>query len=209
MKFFAVAAALVSVVPAMAQQLTINTATGIVQCQPIQFTWSGGTPPYFLALIPAAQPAAPAIKQFPTQEGTSFTWNVDLPSGSTFTVSLKDSSGATAFSDIETVNSGPDDSCLNNSASLSETGSSGPAATSGASQPASLPAATTSAGGSTGSSAPASKPASTGSSSTSASRTSSSGAAATGGADNSGALAITANTFGIAGLMGLIGAALF
>ncbi|CAL1716519.1 unnamed protein product [Somion occarium] len=131
MKFFAVAAALVSVVPAMAQQLTINTATGIVQCQPIQFTWSGGTPPYFLALIPAAQPAAPAIKQFPTQEGTSFTWNVDLPSGSTFTVSLKDSSGATAFSDIETVNSGPDDSCLNNSASLSETGSSGPAATSG------------------------------------------------------------------------------
>lgn len=202
MKFLAIAAALVSVVPALAQdKLTVNTVTGIVQCQPIQFTWSGGQAPYFLSLIPAAQPSAAAIKQFDTQQGTSFTWNVDLPAGSTFTISLKDSAGTQAFSDIETVNSGPDSGCLTSSAAVSETGSSGSAATSVAGTTAATTAATS---GTTA----ASSGAVSGSGSASRTSTSSSARASATGANN-GALSVAANTFGIAGVMGLVGAALF
>ncbi|KAK7690774.1 hypothetical protein QCA50_005873 [Cerrena zonata] len=202
MKFLAIAAALVSVVPALAQdKLTVNTISGIVNVvQPIQFTWSGGQAPYFLSLIPAGQPSAAAIKQFDTQQGTSFTWNVDLPAGSTFSISLKDSLGTQAFSDIETVNSGPDSACLTASASVSETGSSGSVATS-AGGASSAPAASTS--GSTAASSGAS------SAGSSASRTASTTASASATAQNNGALAVAANTFGIAGLMGLVGAALF
>ncbi|KAI0076219.1 hypothetical protein K474DRAFT_1684974 [Panus rudis PR-1116 ss-1] len=204
--FFAVAAALASVVPALAQSTAmVNTVTGITQCQPIQFTWSGGQGPYFLSLIPAGQPSAAPIKDFGQQSGTSFTWSkVDLPAGSTFTIALKDQTGQTVYSDTETVNSGPDSSCLTASASVTETGSSGGSATS-ASSATSPPASATTGAGSSPSSAGSSKPASSGAS---GSKTSS-GSAASQTANNNGAGSVTVSTFGIAGLMGLVGAALF
>ncbi|OBZ72200.1 hypothetical protein A0H81_07793 [Grifola frondosa] len=92
--------------------MQINTLSSVVECEPVQFTWSGGASPYYLSLIPGGQPAAPAIKQFPVQNGNSYTWNVDLPAGTTFTTSLKDSTGSIAYSDIQTVQPGPNASSV-------------------------------------------------------------------------------------------------
>ncbi|KAI0330228.1 hypothetical protein GY45DRAFT_1251267 [Cubamyces sp. BRFM 1775] len=78
------------------------------QLVPVQFTWEGGSPPYYLSLVPGGQPAAPALKQFPVQNGNSMTWVVDLPAGTSFSSSLRDSTGAQAFSDIQTVQDSSD-----------------------------------------------------------------------------------------------------
>ncbi|KAF8486160.1 hypothetical protein DFH94DRAFT_711071 [Russula ochroleuca] len=64
-------------------------------------------------LQPAGQPSASALKQFPTQEGTSFTWEkVTLPVGTGFTVSLKDGHGQQVYSAPATVQDGGDSSCV-------------------------------------------------------------------------------------------------
>ncbi|KAG6917004.1 hypothetical protein DXG01_004269 [Tephrocybe rancida] len=102
--------------------LTINTPASVVQCQPVLFTWQDGTAPYYLSLIPGGQASAAAIKTFPNQDGTSYTWpKVDIQANIGVTISLKDSTGAQAFSDIVTIGSSPDTSCLN--ASSSDSGS--------------------------------------------------------------------------------------
>ncbi|KAI0671615.1 hypothetical protein C8Q78DRAFT_1078411 [Trametes maxima] len=63
----------------------------------------GGQAPYFLSLIPGGQPSAPAMEQFPPQNGTSMTWVADLSAGTTFTISIRDASGQQAFSDVQTL----------------------------------------------------------------------------------------------------------
>ncbi|KAF8841764.1 hypothetical protein BDN67DRAFT_1002062 [Paxillus ammoniavirescens] len=180
MKFITAIVALATVVPAVLGQMTINTPASVTECEPTQFTWSGGTPVYYLSLVPAGQPSAPPFKQFPTQSGTSYTWNTDLGSGTSFTVSLKDSTGLTAYSDIVTIQPGSSSACLNST--VSESGSAAPSPTSS---------------GASGSS-------NTGS-------TSSSTASATAGASQKNAAnrLIMSTSFGVAGFMGLVGAALF
>ncbi|KAJ3487143.1 hypothetical protein NLI96_g3733 [Meripilus lineatus] len=214
MKLIAVFAALVSVMPsALGQALTINTLASVVQCQPVKFTWSGGVPPYFLSLLPAGQPAAAAIKQFPTQQGTEYSWTVDLAAGSTFSTSLKDSTGAVAYSDIQTVNSGPDASCLNASVSVSDTAAASATPATGAST---TPAAATSPAAGATSATPASS-AAAGSSVKAASSAAVSGASSSKASTSASATASanaavkgsSLSTLGMAGLMGLVGAALF
>jgi len=214
MVYFFALAALAAIPAAIAQNtggLMINTPTGVVQCQPAQLSWTGGTAPFFLSFIPAGQPSAPAIKQFPNQNGNSFTWTADLASGSSFSISLKDSSGNQAFSDIVNVQSGPDSSCINTS--ITEGGTGGAAApTSGGGSSSGAPASTTgapaSSGGSSsgGSSAASSKPAS---GSSSASATGSAAASATTSAKPNAASNNKGNALVVAGVMGLVGAALF
>ncbi|KAI0749589.1 hypothetical protein C8Q80DRAFT_1162781 [Daedaleopsis nitida] len=109
-------AALFQVVVAQSASPQINTVMNAVQCEPVQFTWQGGSPPFYLSLIPGEHAAATAYRQFPVQNGNSMTWKVDLPAGTTFTSSLKDSTGEQAFSDIQTVQDGPDSSCLSGAA---------------------------------------------------------------------------------------------
>ncbi|KAI0250265.1 hypothetical protein BJV78DRAFT_601554 [Lactifluus subvellereus] len=102
---------------ALAYGYSVNTPTSAVVCQPLQITWSteGSSPPYYLSLIPAGQPYANALKQFPSQQGSSFTWEkVDLPPNTSFTVSLKDANGQQAYSAPTTVQGGSDTSCVNN-----------------------------------------------------------------------------------------------
>ncbi|KAF9223863.1 hypothetical protein BS17DRAFT_122965 [Gyrodon lividus] len=179
MKFITFITALATVLPAVLGQMTVNTPASVTECEPTQFAWTGGSPPYYLSLVPAGQPSAPPFKQFPTQTATSYTWNTDLQSGTSFTISLKDSTGLTAYSDIITIQAGSSTSCVNTT--VQEGGSSGSAAatpTSGSSS-------------STGSSA---SPTSSGSTTTH-----------TGAASR----VTMSSAFGVAGVMGLIGAALF
>ncbi|KZT22366.1 hypothetical protein NEOLEDRAFT_1138033 [Neolentinus lepideus HHB14362 ss-1] len=196
MKFFATAAALVALVPAVLG-LTVNTPTGVVECEPIQFTWTDGTAPYFLSLVPGGQPSAAAIEQFPTQQGTSYTWSaVNLQANTQFTVVLKDSTGTQAFSDIVTVQSGST-SCLNGSSSVAASGSS-TAASSGSSTSAA-----------SGSSPSATSPSSSSSASHSSGTTSGTSSAASATHSSGASRGSSVGAFGVAGVMGLVGAALF
>ncbi|KAF8501709.1 hypothetical protein F5888DRAFT_1262779 [Russula emetica] len=95
---------------------TVNTPMAPVICQPLQITWSseGSSPPYYLSLIPAGQPSASALKQFPPQQGTSYTWEkVSLPVNTGFTVAMKDGNGQQVYSAPATVQEGNDSSCVN------------------------------------------------------------------------------------------------
>ncbi|TCD60481.1 hypothetical protein EIP91_010029 [Steccherinum ochraceum] len=212
MKFLALsAAAFAAVAPALAQtaQAQVDTVTGVTQCQPILFTWHGGTGPYFLSLIPAAQPSAPAIKTFPQQTGTSFTWLVDLPAQSTFTIALKDQTGATSFSDIVTINNSTDTSCLNTAvqddgkgnasgataANTPANTSPGASSTSGGAAQAPTGGASTSSGGSSSSAAPTTSPTTS--------------AGGSGGSQQNSATKNVLGSFGIAAIMGAVGVALF
>ncbi|KIJ12819.1 hypothetical protein PAXINDRAFT_14382 [Paxillus involutus ATCC 200175] len=181
MRFITAIAALATVVPAVLGQMTINTPASVTECEPTQFNWSGGTPVYYLSLVPAGQPSAPPFKQFPTQSGTSYTWNTDLGSGTSFTISLKDSTGLTAYSDIVTVQAGSSSSCLNS---------------------------TVSEGGSSSGSAAAS-PTASGSSNTSSASSSTASASAGASKANAASRLTMSTSFGVAGFMGLVGAALF
>ncbi|CCM04303.1 uncharacterized protein FIBRA_06474 [Fibroporia radiculosa] len=199
-----------AVVPAMVGALTVNTiTTGVTECQPVLFTWSGGEAPYYLSLVPGKSTSSTPLRNFGEQQGTSYTWDVDAANGTQFTTVLKDSTGAIAFSDEQTVQSGTNSSCVVAAAapstSSSETTSEGSSTNSDAttssapttSSPAS-PTTTTSSGSSHSSST-----SSTGSAPTTGSN-SGSGAASSGASRTS-----TAGAFGVAAVMGLIGAALF
>ncbi|ETW83071.1 hypothetical protein HETIRDRAFT_450757 [Heterobasidion irregulare TC 32-1] len=193
MKSFAIVASLVAIVPAVLG-LTVDTPASVVQCQPIQFTWHDGTPPYYLSLIPANQPSAAAIKSFPTQTGTTYTWKADLEANTNFNIALKDTTGNQVYSALVTIQSSSDNTCLNTTVDEGSASSS-----SGSSA-----AASGSAAASSGSATTASAKASGSSSSSAASASSSTAANSSNGASRS-----TVTGLGIAGLMGLVGAALF
>ncbi|KAI0360158.1 hypothetical protein OH77DRAFT_1517690 [Trametes cingulata] len=213
MRFTISAVTLAALTPVvLGQGPRINTLMSPTQCEPVQFTWEGGVPPYYLSLVPGGQPAAQAMKQFPAQNGTSMTWTVDLPSGTSFSSSLRDSTGTQAFSDIQTVQPGPDSSCLNDSVSettsmtmtaTSASSADSSAASTNSATTASVPAVAQKAISTSGSASPtvsgtAVHAASSGASSTSATATSS----------NAASLHTSAGAIGIAGLLGLVGAAL-
>jgi len=201
MKSFAVA--LLALLPAaLAQQLTVSSPSSVVECEPVQLSWNGGTAPYFLSLIPGGQASAPAIKQFPTQSGTSYTWLADLPSGTTFTISLKDSSGSQQYSSIITIQNGTSTSCVNTSVQESGTaGSSG--ATAGGSSPSGTSGAATTGGASTTGGSDHSSGSGSATATSSGSSSSSTAHSAAGGR------VAAAGSVGLAGLMGLVGATLF
>ncbi|KAL1750879.1 hypothetical protein FB107DRAFT_267046 [Schizophyllum commune] len=198
MKFLIAAASLIAAV----QALTINTPSGLTACQPSLLSWSDGTAPFFLTILPGGQTSG-ALKSFDQTDATSITWNVDIASGTSIvlanaarsTLSIKDSTGNIAYTDAVTIAKGSNEDCVNGDATASgQTGSA--AATSGGSSATS--------GGSSASTTKSSG--SSGSSGSSASSTASS-------SEESGSNAASARAFaapaGLAGVLGLVGAALF
>jgi len=93
-------------------QLTINTPQNVVECEPILLTWLGGTPPYFLSILPGGQPGAAAVEDFGQQNGTSLTWNANVAAGTSLGLTLRDSTGATAESAAFTVLAGSSSACV-------------------------------------------------------------------------------------------------
>ncbi|KAI0001498.1 hypothetical protein BJV74DRAFT_819037 [Russula compacta] len=101
----------------LASALTANTPMGAVVCQPLHLGWTpdGSPPPYYLTLIPAGQPAGSPLKQFPPQQGNSYTWSeVTLGAGTSFTFCVKDGNGQQWYSGPATVQDGDDKSCVTN-----------------------------------------------------------------------------------------------
>ncbi|KAJ7908246.1 hypothetical protein B0H13DRAFT_663108 [Mycena leptocephala] len=132
MKFTITAAAVASLIPGI-HGLTVNTptASGLVVCQPISLTWTDGTAPYYLSIIPGGNAAAPALKIFDPTNGTSLTWKVDIAAGTSITLEIKDSTGTMAYSDAVSIQSASDTSCVTSSTSVSGQNSGVTATTSG------------------------------------------------------------------------------
>jgi len=99
-----------------AQTFTINTPPDVVQCEPLKLSWVGGTPGYFLSVLPANQPNALALMSFPEQNGTTLSWTVNITEGEGIFFNLRDSTGAIAQSASVTIQNSQDNSCINASA---------------------------------------------------------------------------------------------
>ncbi|TXT07286.1 hypothetical protein VHUM_03456 [Vanrija humicola] len=95
-----------------AAALTVNSPAALTECQPVQLSWSAGTPPYYPAVIPAGQPGAASLVTFPQQDATVATWVVNLAAGTNVTIKLTDGTGATAFSAATVVQKGTSTACL-------------------------------------------------------------------------------------------------
>jgi hypothetical protein len=63
--------------------VTISQAA-VVQCQPVALNWRGGTPPYFLSIIPGGQVSAAALIDFGQLSGTSLTWTANITAGTSY-----------------------------------------------------------------------------------------------------------------------------
>ncbi|WWC62687.1 uncharacterized protein I303_105284 [Kwoniella dejecticola CBS 10117] len=150
MRFTATAATTVALLgAAVAQQtsgdITVNSPASLVQCQPAALSWSGGSAPYIIAVIPGGQPSAAALETISqSEQGNSLTWTVDIAANTEITIKLTDSKGAIQYSSPVTIQSGSD-SCLNGASSSGSSGNSTSAA--------STSAASGAASGSSGSSA--------------------------------------------------------
>ncbi|THV03228.1 hypothetical protein K435DRAFT_651821 [Dendrothele bispora CBS 962.96] len=159
MKFLVATTTVASLLPTIFG-LTINTPTGIVQCQPSLLSWSDGTAPYFLSILPGGQAAATPLKSFDSTDSTSITWTVDIAGGTSITLQIRDSTGTIAFSDAVNIQSSSDSSCVSSSTVAS--GSTGAAASTGTGASSGTSTGTTSrtTGSSSGSSSASSAPAS-------------------------------------------------
>ncbi|CAE6422692.1 hypothetical protein ACGC1H_002758 [Rhizoctonia solani] len=192
--------ALVLAGAAAAQSFTVATPPSVVQCQPAQLSWSGGVPPYFPSIIPGSQPGAAALKDFPSQPATSLVWKVDLAQGTSITIQIRDSTGAVQYSSALSIQNSSDASCVNGNVSATASGGSGAATSTSAA--AGGPASSTPSPAATVSSAASSA------STRAAASVTSAAASASASATNSASM-VTKGAFGVAGLAGLIGAALF
>ncbi|CAE6415214.1 unnamed protein product [Rhizoctonia solani] len=127
-----------------AQSSTINTPPSVVQCQPVQVSWTSANLPVFISIIPGGQAGAAALQDFGQQTGTSLTWTANIAAGTSITFQLRDSTGAVAFSSPVSVQGSSDSSCLGQSASVTS-GTAAPTSAASSAEPTSSAPATTSA----------------------------------------------------------------
>ncbi|CAE6345867.1 unnamed protein product [Rhizoctonia solani] len=148
---FAAASLLAFAALAVAQgDPSINSPASVVQCQPIQLSWTATKEPVYISIIPGGQPGAAPLHDFGAQPaGTkSLTWTVNMPSGTDLTFQLRDNTGQVVYSATTPIQNSSDSSCLQ--------GSKG-----GSSAPAQLAPGTTGASSSTQAPPPATTPAGT------------------------------------------------
>ncbi|KAF8135065.1 Endonuclease/exonuclease/phosphatase [Boletus edulis] len=83
-------------------QFMINTPANVVECEPLQLNWQGGT----RDILPGATPNGIAIESFPQTNSTSYTWLVNIASGTSIGLTVRDNTGVAAQSAAVTVNPG-------------------------------------------------------------------------------------------------------
>ncbi|PBK75578.1 hypothetical protein ARMSODRAFT_396043 [Armillaria solidipes] len=188
MKFFVVSASLLSILPGL-YALTINTPSGVTECEPSALSWSDGTAPYYLTIYPGGVTTGSTLESFAATNDTSYTWTCDITAGTSLTFAIKDSTGSIAYTDAVTVQDGS-----SSSSATSTAGSSG--------------STTTAAGTAATTSATTSKTGSTGTTSAAASGSNTSSSSSTTTSASSGAIRNSV-TYGVAGFCGLLAALLF
>ncbi|BGP07449.1 hypothetical protein JCM10049v2_003281 [Rhodotorula toruloides] len=103
---------------ANAQQ--VNTPASLTTCQPSQLVIEGGTAPYFVQILSGGQPSGKAIETLPTvYKSGPLTWLVDVPAGTSITLSVTDSTGAINYSSPITVQQGSSSDCVGKNAQVS------------------------------------------------------------------------------------------
>lgn len=91
----------------------INTPPAYVQCQPVSITFSGGTAPYYLSVIPGGQASAAALEDLPTQTAAgSYTWTVNIAAGTNITLRITDANGSVNYNAPRVIQASSDSSCL-------------------------------------------------------------------------------------------------
>ncbi|WVQ77352.1 hypothetical protein IAR50_007036 [Cryptococcus sp. DSM 104548] len=199
--YIAVAAAAAGSVAA----LSINTPASLVQCQPVQLTWTDGTGPFIIAAIPGGQVSAAAIETIADSQASSpLTWTVNLAAATNLTIKITDSTGTIGYSSPVVVQAGSSDSCLNATASTSGLTSASVSSTGSSSDTAAAVGATSasdsaSASSSADSSSSSSSSSAADSSSSSSAESSSSSSAASSTAATSSAASTTAASSSAAG----------
>lgn len=103
--------------PAPGGSMTINTPSNVVVCQPVLLTWTGGTPPYDLTILPGGEPNGNLIEDLGKQNGTSLTWVANIAAGTSIGFTLRDNVGLIAQTAPVNVLSGSDTSCVGKSPS--------------------------------------------------------------------------------------------
>ncbi|CUA68482.1 hypothetical protein RSOLAG22IIIB_03519 [Rhizoctonia solani] len=106
--------AVASLVAAQANDPSINSPPSVVQCQPVQLSWTATKEPVYIAIIPGGQPGAAPLKDFGQQPpGTkTMTWKCDRKAGTSITFQIKDAAGAVAYSGNMNVQDSSDSSCV-------------------------------------------------------------------------------------------------
>ncbi|GAA5848626.1 hypothetical protein JCM9279_002721 [Rhodotorula babjevae] len=205
--FTASALALASLVTGQSSA-TINTPTQLFTCEPAAITWSGGQSPYFVRVYQGGSTTDLIETLQSSVQVQSYTWNVNVAAGTSVTLGLTDSTGATVYSAEVTVTEGSSTSCVGSSASGSSaastaassaaTSASSSAAGAASSASSAAASATSSAGGRVSSATSAAGSAASSVAAGASSVTSAAGAAATG---NSGASTLALSGFaGVAAL---------
>jgi hypothetical protein len=101
----AVVAAIAATLAIAQTTITVNTPTTLIECQPAALTWSGGTAPYY-PRVTAGGDVSSTLNTFDTTSATSLTWTVNIASGTSVTIALTDSTGATGASAPVTIQAG-------------------------------------------------------------------------------------------------------
>ncbi|WVO18984.1 uncharacterized protein IAS62_000260 [Cryptococcus decagattii] len=157
MNFKTLFATIALLATAWAEDLKVNSPASVVVCQPVALSWSGGTAPYIVAVIPGGQSSAAALETISDNEsGNQVTWKADIDAGTSITFKITDASGSIQYSSPVTIQDG-DASCVNSSASNSTSAASGSSSSGNSSATSSADSTGAAAGGAaSGSSAAAS-----------------------------------------------------
>jgi hypothetical protein len=102
MKFALVISSLVAA--AFAQ--TINTPESVLSCANHQVTFSGGTAPYTILVIPGGDSSAAAIETYHDIQCSPFTWFVTEAAGTSVFLRLQDNAGASVSTAPFTIQTG-------------------------------------------------------------------------------------------------------
>jgi len=107
MKFALVISSLVAA--AFAQ--TINTPESVLSCANHQVTFSGGTAPYTILVVPGGDSSAAAIETYQNVACSPFTWFVTEAAGVSVFLRLQDSGGASVSTAPFTIQAGGSTNC--------------------------------------------------------------------------------------------------
>ncbi|PWN22399.1 hypothetical protein BCV69DRAFT_281399 [Microstroma glucosiphilum] len=200
----AVVAAFAATLAIAQSTLTVNTPTTLIECQPAQLSWTGGTAPYYPRITQGGDVSS-TLNTFDTTSSTTITWTVNIASGTTVTFAVTDSAGLSNASAEVTIQAGSS-SCLNSSSTGASSTVAGASSSSAASS--SRATSSSSSAASSSSSATSTRASSSSSSAAATSATSSAAAAATTSAAASGAESLRGFPAAVAGLVGIVAAAL-
>merc|ERR1711939_295205 len=99
-----------------------NAPLTVYTCQPAAITFSGGTAPYYISVLPGGATGGERLETFPTQSSSGrYTWNVDLAAGQNVTLAIVDSTGVSNFSGQIPILQGASTDCLSGGGSSGST----------------------------------------------------------------------------------------